>query len=311
MIEAAVAAKGKVSLADMQAIQSDHVSRPGAAFKPFIDAALVDPLVGTLSDDQKLGQSVLDQWATNGFDCPSGLTGTDPKRSPVDATTAVVQNSAGCMLFHTFLRALLTNVFTDDLAVAGQSVNGLHAIKAMLSALDTHPDAHVKAQLGASFCNDVGKGATTCNQKVAAALAQAVGLLKAKVGKQPTDWVWGRVHTMQPVSLLQLVTTNYEPGPYARPGGAFTVDVGNPTVDANDGVSFPYTSGGNVRHISVMDPQAPQVKMQLPGPERDGPTTVIGPNLLGGWVSNTYFDFAFGSQISSVAVSSQTFDKAP
>jgi penicillin amidase len=287
------------------------MSRPGAAFKPFIDAALKDAKVLPLSDGQKLGQSVLDQWAANGFDCPSGLTGTDPKNSPVDATPTVVQNSAGCMLFHTFLRALLTNVFTDDLAVAGQSVDGLHAIKAMLSALDSTPDAHVKANLGASFCQTVGQAAITCNQQVGAALDQAVALLSAKLGAQPSNWVWGRVHTIQPVSLLQLVTTNYEPGPYARPGGAFTVDVGNPSVNSADGLSFPYSSGGNVRHISVMDPGAPKVKMQLPGPERDGPSTSPGPNLLGGWVSNTYFDFAFGSQISDVAVSSQTFDKTP
>ena len=311
MIEAAKKAHTKISLADMQAIQSDHMSRPGAAFKPFIDVALQDPLVKPLSAGQTLGQSVLNQWAANGFDCPSGLTGSDPKNSPVDATPTVAQNSAGCMLFHTFLRFLLTNVFTDDLAVAGQSVDGLHAIKAMLSALDSNPDAHVKANLGSTFCQTVGvKGTITCNQQVGAALDSAVAELTAKLGA-PSNWVWGRVHTIQPVSLLQLVTTNYQPGPYARPGGAFTVDVGNPSVNSADGLSFPYVSGGNVRHISVMDPTTPQIKMQLPGPERDGPTTSPGPNLLGGWVSNTYFDFAIGSQINSVAVSSQTFDKTP
>jgi hypothetical protein len=114
---------------------------------------------------------------------------------------------------------------------------------------------------------------------------------------------------MQPVSLLALVTTNYAPGPYARPGGAFTVDVGSPDLAAG-GLSFPYHSGGNVRHISLMDPAKPVIKMQLPGPERDGSTVLAGPDLLGQWVNNQYFDFAFGDQINSVAVSSQTF-KAP
>ena len=46
-----------------------------------------------------------------------------------------------------------------------------------------------------------------------------------------------------------------------------------------------------------MDPAAPVVKMQLPGPERDGPAVVLGPDLLGQWVANIYFDFAYGSQI--------------
>jgi hypothetical protein len=56
-----------------------------------------------------------------------------------------------------------------------------------------------------------------------------------------------------------------------------------------------------------MDPGTPVVKMQLPGPERDGPDIVIGPNLLGQWVANQYFDFAFGDQINAVSVSTQTF----
>jgi len=41
-----------------------------------------------------------------------------------------------------------------------------------------------------------------------------------------------------------------------------------------------------------MDPAKPVVKMQLPGPERDGPAVLVGPDLLGQWVKNTYFDFA-------------------
>jgi hypothetical protein len=75
-------------------------------------------------------------------------------------------------------------------------------------------------------------------------------------------------------------------------------------------LDFGYTSGGNVRHISVMDPAKPVVKMQLPGPERDGPALFKGPDLLGQWVSNTYFDFAFGDQINSVTVANQTFNPA-
>jgi len=56
-----------------------------------------------------------------------------------------------------------------------------------------------------------------------------------------------------------------------------------------------------------MDPAAPVVKMQLPGPERDNPTLFVGPDLLGQWVANKYFDFAFGTQSDAVAVSTQTF----
>jgi hypothetical protein len=111
---------------------------------------------------------------------------------------------------------------------------------------------------------------------------------------------------MQPVSLLALVTSGYSPGPFARPGGAFTVDVGSPSL-AGSGLDFSFGSSGNVRHISLMDPARPVVKMQLPGPERDGPAVAITPDLLGQWVRNSYFDYAAGGQISAVAVATQTF----
>jgi penicillin amidase len=302
MLSTAIATNGGVSLADMEAIQSDHYSRPGKAFVDLIDAlpASSDPSVTA-------ARGVLDQWATAGFDCPSGLKGSDPNESPVDATPSVVTNSSGCFLFHAFLRDLLTNVFADDIALVGENVNShvVQAIKAMLYMLQP-------TTTGTSLCNDVNaSGAVvathTCAEQVEIALAEAYDQLSAGVGASPSDWTWGRVHTIQPVPLLALVTTNYKPGPYARPGGAFTVDVGTPSMETSSGLSFPYSSGGNVRHISVMDATAPIVKMQLPGPERDGPDLVVGPNLLGQWVANQYFDYAFGDQIGSAAVSTQTF----
>jgi acyl-homoserine lactone acylase PvdQ len=249
--------------------------------------------------------STLDAWAAAGYDCPSGLTGSDPVESAVDTTPSVVTNSAGCFLFHAFLRDLLTNVFADDIAPLGMDIdsNQVQAIKAMLFMLS--PDGTSDS----SFCNDVtssGTVAHTCPEQVEIALGEAYDQLTAAYGAS-TNWTWGRVHTITPVPLLALITTNYEPGPYARPGGQFTVDVGAASMETSSGLSFPYASGGNVRHISIMDPTTPVVKMQLPGPERDGPDLVIGPDLLGQWVLNEYFDFAYGDQINNVAVSSQTF----
>ncbi len=303
LIEAAIAAHGNVTLDDMEAIQADHVSRLG---KVFTDIIATIPTDANSPAELVTAKTVLGQWATNGWDCPSGLLGTDPSASPPDTNTTVVQNSAGCFLFHAFLRRLLTSVFADDLAIVGQGVDQLQTIKAMIFMLGLPP-----GDAGAKFCNDVNsKGATvathTCISQVATALVGAVKQLQAQVDPNPSNWVWGRVHTIRPVSLLALVTTDFEPGPYARPGGAFTVDVGSPRISGS-GLDFQYFAGGNVRHISLMDPAKPVVKMQLPGPERDAPTTFVGPDLLGQWVKNTYFDFAFGDQINAVAVSTQSF----
>jgi acyl-homoserine lactone acylase PvdQ len=146
----------------------------------------------------------------------------------------------------------------------------------------------------------------TCAAQVARALAAAYDELTAHVGADPSAWVWGRVHTMTPVSQFPLVTTGYAPGPYAHGGGAFTVDVGTPAL-TGPGLDFHFTAGAQVRHISLMDPAAPFVEMQLPGPERDGPAVFVGPDLLGQWAMNVYFQFAFGAQIDAVAVAAQVF----
>ena len=300
-LEAAIAAGG-VTLDNMESIQADHISRPGKAFHTFIKA------IPTTSDTANVtaARAVFADWETNGYDCPSGLTGSDPVRSPVDPTASVVASSAGCFLFHDFIRVLFRNVFTDDLKIVGLGVDQLQAMKAMLYMLANPGAANTK------FCNDVSaSGATvatkTCEAQVLTAMATAYASITAAKGTT-TNWKWGAVHTMQPRSLLALVTTNYEPGPYARPGGAFTVDVGTPSTE-DTGLAFPFGSSGNVRHISVMDAAAPVVKMQLPGPERDGPAIFDGgpSDLLAMWVLNKYFDFATGSQSAAAAVSSQTF----
>jgi len=307
MIDAAIA-KGGVSLEDMQAIQSDHVSRPGKAFAPYIDAIAPS---GSSPPELAKAKTVLQQWGAGGWNCPSGLTGSDPLTSPVATDAATVQGSSGCFLFHAFLRTLLNNVFADELAAVKLPVDGIAAVKAMLYmlGLDATTDAGKAASKFCSNVNPAGDVATehSCADQVASALVQAYTQLSSQVSANPSEWVWGRVHTIRPVSLLPLVTTNYEPGPYARPGGAFTVDVGSPN-QSDRGLVFGYRSGGNVRHISVMDPTTPVVKMQLPGPEHDGPTLFgAGPDLLGQWVKNIYFDFAFGNQINGVAVSTQSF----
>jgi acyl-homoserine lactone acylase PvdQ len=245
---------------------------------------------------------VLAQWAANGWDCPSGLLGSDPVASPVDPTPSVVQSSAGCFLFHVFLRTLLGNVFADDLAAAGMTVSEA-AVKPMLFLLESGSDA---------FCSDVGADGAitphTCAEQVAIALGQAYAELVVGVGPAPSDWVWGRHHTITTVSQLALVTTSYTLGPYARPGGQSTVDVGSPIAIAGSGIQFAVNTGANLRQIAVMDPARPIVKMQLPGPERDSRAYGIGPDLLGQWVRNTYFDFAFGDQIAGTAVAIQRFD---
>jgi acyl-homoserine lactone acylase PvdQ len=152
----------------------------------------------------------------------------------------------------------------------------------------------------------------TCQQQVVTALLTAAGTLQVAYGADTNKWLWGRVHTLTTQSqLAPLIAAPFEAGPFARPGGALSVDVANPSSSQSSPLGFAYGSGSNVRFISVMDPAAAnaQVKMQLPGPQRDGPYGLFfsSPDLLGMYVQNQYFDFLYGHQVDNKGLSAQRF----
>ena len=150
---------------------------------------------------------------------------------------------------------------------------------------------------------------TRAREQVVTALAPAYETLTAQVGPKPSDWVWGRVHTMQPVPLLALVTTNYSPGPYARPGGAFTVDVGTPSLSGG-GLDFPFGAGGNVRHISLMDPATPVVEdAAARSRARRARRAVRRPRPARSVGQEQVLRLRVRRQIDAVAVSTQTFTR--
>jgi penicillin G amidase len=306
-LQAATASGGKVSQADMESIQTDHVSRFGAAFQRQI--AKLTPTAGT---DLATAQALMAAWKTGGFDCPSGLKPgqIDPVLGEADPDPTVSTNSAACYLFHQFARNLLPAVFSDELAHTGAGMDGVMALKGMLYMLE-NPTAADQ-----SFCNDVDSTgalvkAHTCVEQLASALTGAFESLAGRLGDPSAgDWVWGRVHTFQPGSeAAPLVSLGFQPGPFARPGGAFTVDVASPALSGTS-TTFTFGSSGNVRHVSVMDPDATKaiVRMQLPGPEVSRPYgTTVGPDLLTDWARNVYFDYAHGDQIMGATASIQEF----
>ncbi len=283
---------GTVSLADMESIQTDHIATIAGAFLPLM------PAPSSTTGSYAAAMTLMSAWQTNGLNCPSGLTGTDPVASLPDTSGTNAQDSAACLLFHAFLNRLLVTVFTPSLAPVGLGVNAVNAIKAMLFMLT--PGLPTVDQ---TFC-----APQTCAQQAQAAMTAAYDQVSQTLGAQ-SNWVWGRVHTMTPASYgaaAGVLGSNYNPGPFARPGGAFTVDVGNPGLRSDFVLTFPYGSGSNVRWIAALDGSA--TKEQLPGPIVDGPFYSSGPGLLGQYVSNEYFDFPYGATaIQLTTVRTQTF----
>jgi len=301
-----IADAGTVSVDDMVSIQTDHQVKLAKVLLPYLAAIPT----GAQSPSFQAGLALFEQWSQDGFDCPTGLSGISPSSAP-DTNAVHVRDSNACLLFHRFLRTAVQNIFTDDLAVAGLGVSEGPAIRALFYMLaPTTPTADT------TFCNNVdGSGhlvtALTCTQQLEIALTSAFDGLSQAYG-DPSNWLWGRVHTLTTTSQgAPLVGAPYAAGPFARPGGAETIDVGSPDF-SNDPRVFSYSAGSNVRHISVMDPTNPLTKMQLPGYEHDVPQGELvstGRDLLTPYVQNQYFTFAHGTQIDtqSGVVSVQTF----
>ncbi len=318
LLAGATAGGGKVSVATMQAIQTDHVSSLAGAFIPDID--FIAAAAGSqVPPAFTAAVAMLDAWSSDlnpsALDCPTGLTGTSTA-SAASTDSTVLANSAACMLFHVFLRTLLNNVFDDDLAIPGVDLDSGYAIRGMLYMLDP---ANLGTNTDQSFCNNVDSngqpigGTTSCATQVVIALTTAYETLAGFKGA-PSNWLWGQAHTLTTVSPASpIVDGTFGAGPYARPGGALTVDVGNPSLETQaNPFDFSYGSGSNLRYIAAIDPVAPTTLMQLPGPERDGPEGVFAssPDLIGQYAQNLYFPFLYSTQIAQGAVETQTFTAA-
>ncbi len=312
-LKALTAGAGKVAVTDLQSVQSDHSVLLAKLIAPSFPASPALPTAQAAAYTSALG--LLTQWGADDYDCPTGLTSSDPKSAP-DTDPKRSRDSAACLLFHTMLKNLLHSVFDDDFAVVSATTgssfsgDGGAEVRGLLYLLSLPAN-----DARASFCNDVDPdnsvAAThSCTDKLVGSLLVAAGTLQAAYGA-PANWIWGRVHTLTTTSAAApLIAGRYAAGPFARPGGAFTVDVGSPDGSQSSLLGFSYSHGSNLRFIAeVGDPAAAVTKMQLPGPERDAPSGVFSstPDLLGQYVQNQYFDFALGHQVDANAVSVQGF----
>jgi acyl-homoserine lactone acylase PvdQ len=169
---------------------------------------------------------------------------------------------------------------------------------------------------GTAFCDDVDAAGQTvarhsCGDQVKAALALAYRELAASLGPKPSGWTWGRAHVARLSSPIAPVAAGAPP--IARPGGLFTVDVGNPSVTER-GLQFSFNHGASIRHVSVMDPRFPRMRVQLPGAERDaGAATTTTPvvDLLALWSRNAYVDLSIGDRGIGVVTQVQVFRGGP
>ena len=151
------------------------------------------------------------------------------------------------------------------------------------------------------------------------ALASAFITIAGELGPPPqpgatsTKWLWGKFHTLTTTSpAAPLVASGFSGGPFARPGGALSVDVGNPDASQTSPLGFTYSHGSNVRFIGEIEaPATSTILMQLPGVEHDAPfgNFVGSTDLLTPYAANQYFTYLMNHKVDAATVSTQGFSK--
>ena len=321
-LQALLATGQPVTLDDLGKIQGDTYSNYGADMRDYPVNALqkmaeeianpgshpdLHQFVSGLSADRRTQlmalEPILMGWS---LQTPAATDPTTP--------TADIMDSAATTIFNVWAHKFLHRAFDDELAMLGnRSVDDYENPRAGLWVFSRPSEllTGVASQTGeARLCDDITTNNVTesCTFDALAALNDAVDWLTGHFGSSaPTDWRWGKLHTLTLVSQLPDEQLNIPPGPamapngYPRHGDNYSVDASMPGFS---GDRYTYDSGPSMRHlVTFAGPGQPVTKNALPGGEVfDSTSPHFRDQMDKFWSQNKYFDFAWSiADIHAVA----------
>lgn len=246
---------GAHTLATMQSIQADVYSLVGERVVPPL-LAIMDGAADGLSDAGAAVLAALSAWDRQ---CYTGLQGTDPEGA-FSTDPAETASAIGCAAFHSTFFELKDALIADELAAAGVTARANESV--VIFQL-TAPD---ELALSEGYWDDVSTTDVTESDTeiVARALEAAGAWLSATLGSDPDGWRWGRLHTITlRADLFSSLTEDFNNGPYARAGGMYTVDVGNPGNTAQR--DFSQRAGASMRFACRAPSSGVRCSIELPG----------------------------------------------
>lgn len=244
-------------------------------------------------------QAVIDALTAWQFTCPTGLDGSDPVMAPKVSDATQSAESIGCTAFHTVLYAAVDHALADDITDGGGDLEAVRSLRADLHLVVRAIEDPASLTSGDALWDDVTTNPPESQEDVLQqAISTAATLLSASFGAAD-DWRWGRAHTLTLVSIFDSFGfTMYNEGPYAAPGGQYTVNVANPMSrdlpEMPDVIDWAFTAGPSVRFVVEATPDGMQMTYQLPGGNdlhRDSP---FYNNLLPKWLEVESIAFPFG-----------------
>ncbi|HYH95138.1 penicillin acylase family protein, partial [Hyalangium sp.] len=281
--------RGGVKPEDMMAVQGDHRSPLGALLAPkFVEAArrvqqertqpgthpeLSGLVQRSTAEDLDLLAQVADRLAAWTYETPPGVDIGDG-----EPPAAEVSDSIATALFNVSVLRLVKLAFDDELNLIGRSPGSRGLGRALQfallepSRLATYSAARSDTVLWDNLATtDVLE---TRDERVAAAMMLGAFYLRERFGADPSQWRWGKLHTLTLASLVpatigESVVTLPAPGNarfpsgYPRPGDNFGVDAAMSGLTNPE--KFSYESGPVQRLVVEMTPEGPRAWNALPG----------------------------------------------
>jgi len=283
-------------------MQGDTYVLAAAGIVPGVleQVSLID---GMLTADQQIVVDALQAW---NYTCPTGLSTSDPT-SPASTDAAEVSEALGCTVFHALLDELTAKTFADDVMGSGASTRSMYTATYLAF---TQPQL---LSLQGSYWDNLAT--TDISEDETTIVMDAIGAtalkLKAEYTTDTDAWLWGRLHTLTlEADLINAVTPTYNNGPYAAPGGQWTVNVANPR-NAGDS-NFTFGAGPSMRLVVENTANGLVSKISFPGGNKHFRDSDYYDNLLQGWLKNEPVALLFTqAEIAAAAVESEEILPAP
>jgi penicillin G amidase len=318
LLQADLAGGGKVSLTNMQQIQSDVVLHDATVLIPSIERAYRDaatpgapPQLAAFASDPAVTEAVRRLGAWDGSTptgIPEGYDATDLKGVRGMPSTAEVANSVAATIYSLWRGQILHSTIDATLqrvGLASALPSADRALVALRHLLDTFPTAHGIGASGLNFFAVPGVTSPEAARDVLilASVRDALTLAASPAfapafgsSTNQDDYRWGKLHRITFAHLLD--------GPFSIPPAAGFSDVGPglpglatdggyDTVDAaTHGPraatlnAFMFNSGPSRRFIGNAQPNGIQATQVIPGGEGGEPTDPTFANQLGLWLTN-------------------------